>query len=97
MLSTSVKDNEQNKFRDSSNGSKVAVVVENNEIIDAIMNASDRVKSFTWLDVGTNAERISKIEYNSPLYGATIVRYTYNYTHISGSKYRLDSEVVTIV
>jgi hypothetical protein len=97
MLSTSVKDNEQSKFRDSDNGVKVAVVIENNETIDAIMNASDRVKFFTWLDVGTNSERISKIEYNSPSFGATIIRYTYNYTHISGSKYRLDSETVTIV
>lgn len=96
MLSTSVKDNESSKFRNSTNGTKVAVTLENNEVIDAIMNASDRVKTLTWLDFGTNSERISKVEYNSPSYGAIIVRYTYNYTNTSGTKYRLDSETVSI-
>ncbi len=90
-----VKDQELNKFRDKDGKISVAVTIESNPVIDAILNASDRATVYAWLSFGTKDQRLDYKEISAPSTGSSVVRYTYTYTLISGS-YRLDQEVVTI-
>lgn len=94
---SNVKDQELNKFR-NLNGKTVVAVVDGSysEAYTAIMNASDRIKSLTWLDFGTKDARVNYIDYSSPSYGSTIIRYTFTYTLTTGS-YRLDNETISII
>lgn len=95
-LPVSINDREKGKFRDTPNGPAIATVSESSSVVQTIINSSDRVKSFSWLDFGLATERISTVEINSPGYGTEIVRYTYNYTFTSG-KYRLDNEIIEVI
>jgi len=63
----------------------------------AVMLANDLVRSYTWADFGTNKERVTRIDYTSVTVAPTqTVRQTFTYTLVSG-KYRLDSEVWTVI
>lgn len=62
----------------------------------AILNANDTVETITTLSFGTSNERIDKIEYNSALFGSTIVRKQFTYTPVGG-KYQLVTITWSIV
>jgi hypothetical protein len=61
-----------------------------------ILSATDLVRAFTWLDFGTNSERVDAIIYTAPSVTAQTLVRTFNYTQIGG-KYRLDSDEWSLV
>ena len=99
-LSTDVRDNEAKKFRDTSNGPAVAVVIEDGSIaseskINQILSADDRVRVYSFLDFGTRNERISTIVYSAPSVGTESVTITFNYV-LDGNRYRLINDTRTL-
>jgi hypothetical protein len=99
-LSTDIRDNESKKFRDTSNGPAVAVVIESGaesqSLIDQIMKASDREKEFTWLDFGLRSERINTIKYSASSVSTQSVLSTFSYSQV-GNNYRLDAETRALI
>jgi hypothetical protein len=100
-MKSSLRDREQDRFRDAGGDlSKVAVVIEQDspipiEIADniaqQIFKAEDRTRAFSWADFGTKTERVTSIIYTAPSVGVYTLTRTFSYTQV-GSRYRLDSE-----
>lgn len=105
-LSTSIKDNEANRFRDTVNGPAVAVVIEQTSPISVeffqttfseIITSPDRVDFFSYLDAGSKNERILKIEYSSAtIHSELVAAKNFSYDTI-GSKFILKQITKTLV
>lgn len=62
-----------------------------------ILAAEDRTQEFTFADFGTKNERVTQIDYESPVsYPGVIARKTFLYTLV-GNKYRLDNIIWEII
>lgn len=61
-----------------------------------ILASHDRQRNFSWSDFGTKSQRISQMDYQSSTFPGVTARKSFNYTQI-GNRYRLDSEVWSII
>jgi hypothetical protein len=97
-----VKEMWNKAFRQSGSNTSIAVTSDTGlpvELVESIaqqiIKASDRNKSFTWLDFGTRNERVSSIIYTAPSVGAYLLTKNFTYS-LSGNAYRLDSESLVL-
>lgn len=62
-----------------------------NNLRQQILSAHDVNSVLTYVDPGTKAERITRIEYTSPTFSGTTIRKDITYINISGSKYIINT------
>lgn len=62
-----------------------------------ILAAHDVVATVTYVDAGTKAERITRIDFTSATIGAIIARKDITYTLVSGTKYKLNTITWSVI
>lgn len=99
-----VKDREHQKFVESpTRAGKTAVEVVGSLQVDeilndkeSVLNAEDLEISYSWLDFGSKNERISQMIYTAASVSGVTIQRDFTYT-LTGGKYRLDSEVWSVL
>jgi hypothetical protein len=101
-LSPALEDREYAKFVDDGLGNTAVRVLGTfspgaPNTRQAILDANDLVRTYTWANFGTKNERVTRIDYTAP---TTVPGFTarrdFSYTFTAGA-YRLDTETWSIV